>query len=103
MERTDPMTNVYPLGSIEFQPILVTRDNVVITSGVSFAVIALNTAPASADWFSATVLPTAAYPSGATGFLTGSYAAGTWAVWAKISDSPETPIINCGTFQISVL
>ena len=97
------MTNVYPLGSVEFQPILVTRDNVVITSGVSFAVISLNTAPKSSDWFSATVLPTEAYPSGATGFLTGSYGAGTWAVWAQILDSPETPIISCGTFQVSLL
>lgn len=97
------MTNVYPLGSVEFQPMLVTRDGVVITSGVSFAVIPLNTAPASPNWFAATILPTAAYPSGVTGFMTGSYGAGTWAVWAQVVDSPEIPIINCGTFQVSAL
>jgi len=89
------MTNIYPRESVEFQPVLVTRDNVIITSGVSFAVITPTARPQSSDWFAATVL------QGATGFLTGTYAPGVWNVWAQISDSPETPVINCGSFQVS--
>ena len=89
------MTNIYPRESVEFQPVLVTLDNVAFTSGVQFAVLKPNDRPISSDWFSATLL------QGATGFLTGSYVAGTWKVWAKIADSPETPVIDCGSFQVS--
>ena len=89
------MTNIYPRESVEFQPVLITLDNSVITSNVQLAVLTPNDRPLSSDWFNATIL------QGATGFLTGSYTAGTWKVWAQITDSPEIPVIDCGVFQVS--
>ena len=89
------MTNVYPRESVEFQPVLITLDNTVITSNVHFAVLTQTDRPQTSDWFNATLL------QGATGFLTGSYTQGTWNVWAQITDSPEIPVINCGSFQVS--
>jgi hypothetical protein len=95
MEGLSPMTNVYPRESVEFQPVLVTQDGVAITTGVEFAVIKPTARPTDADWFAATLL------QGATGFLTGTYGVGIWKVWAQVTDSPEIPVIDCGTFQVS--
>ena len=95
MEGLYPMTNIYPRESVEFQPVLITLDNVSITTGIQIAVLKTNDRPVDGDWFTASTL------SGQAGFFTGSYAAGTWKVWAKVSDSPETPVIDCGVFQVS--
>lgn len=89
------MTNIYPRESVEFVTVLVTVDNNQITSGVEFAVIKPTARPTDSDWFAATLL------QGQVGFFTGNYAAGTWNVWAQVSDSPEIPVINCGSIQIS--
>jgi len=89
------MTNVYPRESVEFQPVLITLDNTIVTDNVELAVLLPNDRPQDSDWFAATIL------AGATGFLTGTYAKGTWNVWAQITDSPEIPVINCGAFQVS--
>ena len=95
MGRNPSMTNIYPRESVEFQPVLITLDNTVITTAVQFAVLTTTDRPQTSDWFNATIL------AGATGFLTGTYAKGTWKVWAQITDSPEIPVIDCGSFQVS--
>ncbi len=95
MEGSSSMTNIYPRESVEFQPVLVTLDNVSVTSNVQIAVLKPTDRPVEADWFAATVL------NGEVGFLTGTYAYGTWNVWARVVGSPEEPVINCGSIQIS--
>lgn len=88
------MPNIYPRESVEFVSVLVTADNNPVTSGVQFAVTKPSARPDSL-WFDASIL------DGMTGFYTGSYGVGPWKVWAKVSDAPETPVIDCGSFQVS--
>ena len=95
MEGLSPMTNIYPRESVEFQPVLVTLDNNPVTDSVEFAVLKPNDRPQDSDWFAATLL------QGETGFLTGTYGVGVWKVWARVTDSPEEPVIDCGSFQVS--
>lgn len=89
------MTNSYPRESVEFVPVLVTLDNNTITNGIEFSVTLPSARPTDSSWFAATLL------AGETGFLTGTYTPGTWKVWARVTDSPEIPVIDCGAFQIS--
>lgn len=36
--------------------------------------------------------------SGYTGASIGGYGAGVWHAYAKITSSPDTPVVDCGTF-----
>jgi len=89
------MTNIYPRESVEFQPILVTLDGVPITTNVEVAVLLPTARPAESDWLTATTL------NGDIGVLIQALSVGTWNVWARITDSPEIPVINCGSFVVS--
>ena len=88
------MANVFPRETVEFQGVPVTKDGVVVTTNIEYAIVAPGARPSG--WASATTL------AGATGFLVQNYtAAGTWQVWARITSSPEIAVIDCGTFSIS--
>ena len=89
------MTNIYPRESVEFQPILVTLDGVPVTTAVETAVLLPSARPAESDWVTAYAL------DGDIGVLIQNLATGTWNVWARITDSPEIPVINCGSFVVS--
>ena len=89
------MTNIYPRESVEFQPILVTLDGVKVTTGVETAVLVPSARPTSSSWSTAYSL------NGDVGVLIQNLATGTWNVWARITDSPEIPVINCGSFVVS--
>lgn len=86
------MTLFLPRESIEFVPVTVTLDDVVITSGVTFAVTTAGTRPTS--WSAPTSL------SGKIGVMVSGLAPGAYVIWAKVASSPETPILECGAFTI---
>lgn len=89
------MTNIYPRESVEFQPILVTLDGVAITTGVETQITTPASRPSSTGWITAATL------NGDIGTMVSSLAVGSWTVWARITDLPEIPVINCGTFAVS--
>lgn len=89
------MTNHYPKESVEFQPVTVTVDGVAVTSGVKFSVVAWGSAPGT--------FSTPTTLGGQIGVMVGTYLPGNWGVWAQVTSSPETPVINCGSFIIDAL
>lgn len=87
--------NIYPRESVEFQPILVTLDGVVKTTGVETQITLPAVRPSSTGWISAITLGTE------IGCMVSGLTVGTFKVWARVTDSPEIPVIDCGTFAIS--
>ncbi|HJV99425.1 MAG TPA: hypothetical protein VJ617_10055 [Arthrobacter sp.] len=87
------MVNAYPRESVEFQPVNVTQDGIAVTSGLSFAVVADGTRPTT--FTAATVL------DGKSGVLLTGLTPGTYRVFAKLTNSPEIPVIDCGYFYIT--
>lgn len=87
------MTNAYPRESVEFQPVTVTRDGVVITSGLSFAIVPDGDRPVT--FTAAEIL------GGETGVMIQGLERGTYRIFAKITSAPEVPVIDCGYFYIT--
>lgn len=86
------MVSNYPRESVEFQPVRVTRDGVVVTTGLSFAIVPDGRRPV-------TFLPAVIIGNDAGVMITG-LAAGTYHIYAQLSAGPETPVIDCGYFYI---
>lgn len=87
------MTNAYPRESVEFQPVTVTRGGVVVTTGLSFAIVPDGDRP---------VTFTAPATVGTeTGVMIQGLARGTYRIFAKITNAPEVPVIDCGYFYIT--
>lgn len=78
----------------EFVPIVVTVDGSAITSGIEVAVVEAGLRPTT--WEAVYTLGTA------VGVMVAGTAlgVGTFEVYARVTDSPEIPVINCGTFRI---
>ena len=88
------MTNAYPRESVEFQPVTVTRDGLIVTTGLSFAIVPDGDRP---EAFVAAVTI-----SGKTGvMIDGLLARGTYRIFAKVIGPPEEPVIDCGYFYIT--
>lgn len=89
------MINNYPRESVEFQPILITLDGnpVTVAADVEVCITAPNARPST--WIASTSL------AGEIGVMIQNLAVGTYTVWARITDSPEIPVINCGAFAVS--
>lgn len=85
--------NIYPRESVEFQPVLVTLDGEPITANVEFSITNMTARPS--DWSAATVL------QNQVGVMIVGLSVGTYKVWARITDSPEIPVIDCGAFAVS--
>ncbi len=85
--------NTYPRESVEFVAVDVNVDGVAVTTGVEFALTTGQDRPTT--WAAPTTL------DGKIGVMTGGLATGYWHVWARISSAPETPVIDCGTFQVT--
>lgn len=85
--------NTYPRESVEFQPVTVTVDGVTVTSGVEFAVTEPGTRPTV--WAAAVTL------SGKIGVMVEGFNPGNWHVWARITSTPEIPVVDCGAFIIT--
>ena len=74
------------------------------TDAVAFAFVPVGSTPTSGDWHTGswdTALATGTYLAQVligTGGVT--LAAGTYAAWVKVTDSPEIPVAQIGTIQI---
>lgn len=89
----------YPRETVEFVPVTITVDGVAVTSGVQFCVIPAYDGDRPTVWSAATVL------GNRIGFMTNTLTAtkfpATFRVWAQVTDSPEVPVIDCGTLQLT--
>jgi hypothetical protein len=79
--------------SIEFQPVNVTVDGAAVTSGVTFAITPNGQRPTTYT------APTTI--GGQTGVMVQDLQPGIYQVWAKITSTPETPVILCGNIAIT--
>jgi hypothetical protein len=87
------LTNAYPRESVEFQPVIVTRDDEALTTGVSFAIVPDGDRPTT--FTAATVL------DGRVGVMIQGLARGTYRIFAQVDNAPEVPVIDCGYFYIT--
>jgi len=87
------MSNSYPRESVEFLPITIAIDGVPVTTGVE-VLIGINGSRPS-EWVTPTTL------NGKIGVMIDGLAPGLYNIWAKISSSPETPVIDCGIVSIT--
>jgi hypothetical protein len=87
--------NVYPRETVEFVAVLITIDGVTVTSptGVELAVVLDGSRPTA--WTAAIAL------SGKIGIIISGLAAGQYRVWARVTSSPETPVIECGYITVT--
>lgn len=86
------MTTI-PRESVEFVPVTVTVDGATVTTGVELAVVQDGERPTV--WAAPVTL------SGQIGVMTGTYAVGTWRVWARVTSNPEVPVVDCGYFRVT--
>lgn len=84
--------NTYPRETVEFIPVNLTRDGETVTS---FDVCITKQRNRPTDWVPAQVL------EGKTGTLIQGLQVGVYKVWARITDNPETPVIEVGTISIT--
>jgi len=89
------MINNYPRESVEFQPILVTFDGTPITNANEVEVAITSPTARPSTWVQSTSL------HGQIGTLISGLSVGTYVVWARVTESPEIPVINCGSFAVS--
>lgn len=87
-----------PRESVEYVRAVVTVDGVEVTAGVSVAITAATARPSS--WTAAVVVD--GHAAVLVGPGTGNaLAPGTYRVWAKVTDSPEVPVVDCGLVTIT--
>lgn len=89
------MINTYPRESVEFQPILITLDGTPFTTAADIEVCITAPSARPSTWIASTSL------GGEIGVMIQNLAVGSYVVWARITDSPEIPVINCGSFAVS--
>lgn len=82
----------YPRETVEFIPVTVTVDGVQVTQGVEFAVVLGQARPTT--WAAPTTL------DGQIGVLISGLTPGSWVIYARVSASPETPVIKCGLIVV---
>jgi hypothetical protein len=97
MERNHAVSAPPPFQreTYEFQPINVTVNGSAVTTGVEVAIVELGARPST--WGTVTTIGTAI---GVMVSGTALGGVGTFEVYAKVTDSPEVPVLNCGTFRI---
>ena len=86
-------TMIVPRETVEYIPVVVTVNGAVTTTGIEFAVTPDGTRPPS--WTAAVVL------SGAPIVLLTGLSPGQWNVWARVSESPEIVVIECGPIVVT--
>jgi uncharacterized lipoprotein YajG len=87
------MTSSYPRETVEFAPITVKVDGVEVLTGVTVSIVAAGVRPTV--WVAPTTL------DGKIGVMVTGMTVGAYNVWAKVVSSPETPIIDCGSFRVT--
>ena len=89
----------YPRETVELVSVVVTVDGTPVTENVQVAVTPAYDGTRPADWVDATVLgDSIGYMLGA---LTATAYPATFRVWAKVTDTPEVPVVDCGTFKLT--
>ena len=78
--------------SIEFCPVSITVNGTAVTTGVTFNIASSGDRPGT--------FGTAVTLGTAIGVMVTSLSPGGYAVWAKVVSSPETPVLNCGSFIV---
>ena len=78
----------------EFLPVTVTVNGTAVTDDVEFAVVDLESRP---DTFGAATTIGTAIGVMVNGTALG---VGTFRVFAKVTSSPEVPVIDCGSFRV---
>lgn len=87
------MANVYERESVEFQPVEVKLNGQVVLDGISYAIVPDGERPVT---FAAAVIL-----SGKTGVMIQGLAHGTYRIFAKVLNTPEIPVIDCGYFYVN--
>ena len=80
--------------TLEFLPVSVTVNGTAVTTDVEFSVVDLDSRPST--FGAATTI------GGAIGVMVNGTALGpgTFRVFAKVTSSPEIPVIDCGSFRV---
>ena len=84
--------NKYERETVEFQPITITRDGTVITSGIETCITVEDVRPVT--FIAAVSLGTK------VGCLIQNLSVGTYEVWVRVTDSPEIPVKSAGIFEV---
>lgn len=85
-----------PLGSVEYLYADLTGD--ILLDGT--VEMALGGAPDAVTWEPADWVGDVGMSRSARVLLDGSLAQGTYNVWARVTDTPEAPIIKCGRVKV---
>jgi hypothetical protein len=81
----------YPRETTEFVAYDIKVDGVPVADGVAFSVVPRTTAkPRPSTWTPAVVI------DGKTGWLLEPGEPGDLQVWARVTDNPEVPVLDCG-------
>ncbi len=87
------MTTIIPRESLEFLPITVTVDGAPVTANVKVCVTGPSERPNT--WVPPETV------DGQIGVMTVPGTAGTFRVWAQVTDMPEIPVIYCGYYRMT--
>lgn len=87
------MANLYERESVEFQPVEIKLNGAVVLDGVSYAIVPDGERPVT---FTAAVIL-----SGKTGVMIQGLSRGTYRIFAKVLNTPEVPVIDCGHFYVN--
>jgi len=85
--------NTYPRETVEFGPITVTVDGTEVLTGIEVCVALNGTRPNV--WVAPTTL------AGKIGVMIDGMTPGLYSIWARITSSPEIPVIDCGLFKVT--
>jgi hypothetical protein len=90
----NPSIPLFQRETLEFLPVVVTVDGDPVTDGVEIAVTDTTSRPE--DWEPAATLGDAigVMVDGAT------LGVGTFRVFARVTDAPEVPVVDAGTFRV---
>lgn len=87
-----PVVNQYQRETDEFQPVTVTVDGAAVTENVEFSVVPAGTRPV-------TFIPPMVVGA-AIGVRVFALEPGNYRVFARVTSSPEVPVVDCGTFAV---
>lgn len=90
----NPSIPLFQRETYEFLPVGVYVDGTAVTNGVEFAIVDSGDRPTT--WGTAVTIGTA------IGVMVAGTAlgVGTYEVYARVTDSPEIPVLDAGTFRI---
>jgi hypothetical protein len=90
----NPSIPLFQRETLEFLPVVVTVDGDPVTDDVEFAIVPAGGRPD--DWEAAETLGTA------IGVMVAGTAlgTGTFQVYARVTDAPEVPVVDAGTFRV---